>query len=276
MQHKAPASRLKPAQAKERTLKPKIPVLARRHATKSAVVRRRNRRTSETEAARALPQEGPWEPQEGPWEKPQKGKGQSHREAATRKATGSRATGRPRGCPHTTDMGPELDTLTHHIPLGSSTSTTAVKKYQQLFIKRRPGPAAACARRRRATERSPAELPGGPPGGVQRGHTSGNIERARRIDNRRAAASVMKYLDIPPMVVLPSCTRLLDALRNYAVKSTRGSLTRVHIKQQQQKNIYYKNDDSSKSARLNDALSQRIIQRHYENNKGPEPNICFY
>lgn len=120
------------------------------------------------------------------------------------------------------------------------------EKYQQLFIKRRPGPAAACARRRRATERSPAELPGGPPGGVQRGHTSGNIERARRIDNRRAAASVMKYLDIPPMVVLPSCTRLLDALRNYAVKSTRGSLTRVHIKQQQQKNIYYKNDDSSK------------------------------
>lgn len=150
------------------------------------------------------------------------------------------------------------------------------EKYQQLFIKRRPGQATTCARRRRATERSPAELPGGPPGGVQRGHTSENIERARRIDNRRAAASVMKYLDIPPMVVLPSCTRLLDALRNYAVKSTRGSLTRVHIKQTNKKETYIIKMTIRASARLNDALSQRIIQRHYENNKGPEPNICFY
>lgn len=98
MQHKAPASRLKPAQAKERTLKPKIPVLARRHATKSAVVRRRNRRTSETEAARALPQEGPWEPQEGPWEKPQKGKEHSHREATPRGAE-------PQGGRHTEGHG---------------------------------------------------------------------------------------------------------------------------------------------------------------------------
>lgn len=91
-------------------------------------------------------------------------------------------------------------------------------------------------------ERTPAELPGRPLGGAQQGHTSENIERSRRIDNQRAAASVMKYLDIPPMVVQPSCTRLLCTIRRYVVKCTQGYLTEVYIKQ----NIYYKNDDMSK------------------------------